>query len=118
MTFASWVLIGLIGGWLAHNAAEYSKGLLSELLLGVLSASLGGYVLSHLLGIRLDSGLAFVPTASCRCERRRRALAISALQSWPSPRVNLTSGEDLVPTLHFSRWRRSTCRVSQCAAGA
>jgi len=62
MTFASWVLIGLIGGWLAHNAAEYSKGLLSELLLGVLSASLGGYVLSQLLGIRLDSGLAFVPT--------------------------------------------------------
>jgi hypothetical protein len=29
VTFASWVLIGLIGGWVAHNAAEYSNGLLS-----------------------------------------------------------------------------------------
>ena len=24
MTFASWVLIGLVGGWLAHNAAEHT----------------------------------------------------------------------------------------------
>ena len=62
MTFATWVLIGLIGGWVAHNAAEYSNGLLSHLLLGVLSACLGAYVLSQLLGLRLASGLAFVPT--------------------------------------------------------
>ena len=51
MTFASWVVIGLIGGWLAHNVAEYSNGLLSHLLLGVLSACLGAYVLSQLLGV-------------------------------------------------------------------
>jgi uncharacterized membrane protein YeaQ/YmgE (transglycosylase-associated protein family) len=62
MTFASWVLIGLIGGWLAHNAAEHSRGLLSHLLLGVLSTCLGAYVLSQLLGLPLDSGLAFAPT--------------------------------------------------------
>lgn len=34
---------------------------LRELLLGVLSASLGGYVLSQLLGLRLDSGLSLLP---------------------------------------------------------
>ena len=62
MTFASWVVIGLIGGWLAHNVADYSNGLLSHLLLGVLSACLGAYVLSQLLGVRLDAGLAFTPT--------------------------------------------------------
>jgi uncharacterized membrane protein YeaQ/YmgE (transglycosylase-associated protein family) len=62
MTFASWVLIGLVGGWLAHNAAEHSRGLLSHLLLGVLSTCLGAYVLSQLLGLTLASGLAFIPT--------------------------------------------------------
>jgi uncharacterized membrane protein YeaQ/YmgE (transglycosylase-associated protein family) len=62
MAFVSWVLIGLIGGWLAHNAAEYSNGLLSHLLLGVLSACLGAYVLSQLLGLSLGSGLAVTPT--------------------------------------------------------
>ena len=61
MTFVSWVLIGLTGGWLAHNAAEHSRGLLNHLLLGVLSTCLGAYVLSQLLGIPLGSDLAFTP---------------------------------------------------------
>ena len=62
MTLASWVLIGLVGGWLAHNAAEHSRGLLIHLLIAVLSTCLGAYVLSQLLGLPLDSGLAFIPT--------------------------------------------------------
>ena len=47
--FIAWIIIGIIAGWLAEKIMKRSHGLLTNLIVGVIGALLGGF-LANLLG--------------------------------------------------------------------
>ena len=51
--FIAWIIIGIIAGWLAEKIMKRSHGLLTNLIVGVIGALLGGF-LATLLGF--DAG--------------------------------------------------------------
>ncbi len=50
MSVLSWILIGLIAGWLAARLTDSPRGLLRNLAVGLIGAILGGF-LARKLGI-------------------------------------------------------------------
>lgn len=48
MGFISWIIIGLVAGWLAARITRSPHGLLRNLAVGLLGAVLGGFVFSKL----------------------------------------------------------------------
>ena len=48
--FIAWIIIGIVAGWLAEKIMKRSHGLLTNLIVGVIGALLGGF-LANLLGI-------------------------------------------------------------------
>lgn len=52
MGFISWIIIGLLAGWLAARITNAPHGLLRNLAVGLLGAVLGGFVFSK-LGIQV-----------------------------------------------------------------
>ncbi|NLT42905.1 MAG: GlsB/YeaQ/YmgE family stress response membrane protein [Anaerolineae bacterium] len=52
MGILSWIVVGLIAGWLAGQVMRGSgSGLLGDLIVGVLGAIIGGFLAGQLLGI-------------------------------------------------------------------
>mgnify|MGYP005838494733 FL=1 len=51
----SWLLIGLIAGWLAGKLTNNSRGLAGNLILGLIGAFVGGFLFG-LLGIQGNAG--------------------------------------------------------------
>ncbi len=52
MSFLSWILVGLVAGWLADTVLKgRGRGILYSLILGVVGALVGGFLASSLLGI-------------------------------------------------------------------
>jgi uncharacterized membrane protein YeaQ/YmgE (transglycosylase-associated protein family) len=52
MGILSWIIVGLIAGWLANMVMRGSgQGLLSNLLLGIVGALVGGLLAGSLLGV-------------------------------------------------------------------
>ncbi len=48
MTLASWIIVGLIAGWIAQKILGKGKGgLVPKLLTGVIGAVIGGYVFEY-----------------------------------------------------------------------
>ena len=45
-----WLVIGIIAGWLAEKVMGRSHGLITNLIVGVLGALIGGFVAQNLLG--------------------------------------------------------------------
>jgi uncharacterized membrane protein YeaQ/YmgE (transglycosylase-associated protein family) len=63
MGILSWIAVGLIAGWLASKVVKgHGSGLISNLLIGVVGALLGGWISGSLLGISL-SGFNFTTLA-------------------------------------------------------
>ncbi len=46
-----WIVIGIVAGWLAEKVMGRSHGLLTNLIVGVVGALLGGFIAGNLLGI-------------------------------------------------------------------
>ncbi|GAA0612360.1 GlsB/YeaQ/YmgE family stress response membrane protein [Brevundimonas kwangchunensis] len=46
-----WIVIGIAAGWLAEQVMGRNHGLLTNLIVGVIGALLGGFIASNLLGI-------------------------------------------------------------------
>ena len=49
--FIAWIIIGIIAGWLAEKIMKRSHGLLTNLIVGVIGALLGGFLANNLLGL-------------------------------------------------------------------
>ena len=48
--FIAWIIIGIIAGWLAEKIMKRDHGLLTNLIVGVVGALLGGFIANNLLG--------------------------------------------------------------------
>lgn len=46
-----WLLIGIVAGWLAEKVMGRNHGLLTNLIVGVVGALLGGFIANQLLGV-------------------------------------------------------------------
>ena len=47
--FIAWIIIGIIAGWLAEKIMKRDHGLLTNLIVGVVGALIGGFLLSFFL---------------------------------------------------------------------
>jgi uncharacterized membrane protein YeaQ/YmgE (transglycosylase-associated protein family) len=56
MSILAWIVVGVIAGWLAERITGRSHGLLTNLIVGVVGAFIGGIIFSSLLGFRYDEG--------------------------------------------------------------
>lgn len=57
MSILAWIVVGIIAGWLAEKITGSNHGLLTNLVVGVVGAFIGGFLLSTLLGFRFNEGL-------------------------------------------------------------
>jgi uncharacterized membrane protein YeaQ/YmgE (transglycosylase-associated protein family) len=46
-----WIVIGIVAGWLAEKVMGRNHGLLTNLIVGVIGALIGGFIAQNLLGI-------------------------------------------------------------------
>jgi uncharacterized membrane protein YeaQ/YmgE (transglycosylase-associated protein family) len=56
MSILAWIIVGIIAGWLAERVTGRNHGLLTNLLVGIVGAFLGGFIFSSLLGFRYEEG--------------------------------------------------------------
>ena len=52
--FIAWIIIGIVAGWLAEKIMKRNQGLLTNLVVGVIGALIGGFLANNLLGV--DAG--------------------------------------------------------------
>ncbi|CAM2743606.1 GlsB/YeaQ/YmgE family stress response membrane protein [Brevundimonas diminuta] len=52
--FIAWIIIGIIAGWLAEKIMKRDHGLLTNLIVGVVGALIGGFLAGNLLGVDAD----------------------------------------------------------------
>jgi uncharacterized membrane protein YeaQ/YmgE (transglycosylase-associated protein family) len=57
MSILAWIVVGLIAGWLAERITGRNHGLLTNLIVGIIGAFVGGFLFSSLLGFRYEEGL-------------------------------------------------------------
>lgn len=50
MGFFAWIIIGIVAGWLAEQIMGRNHGLITNLIVGVIGALIGGFLYSNLLG--------------------------------------------------------------------
>lgn len=48
--FIAWIVIGIIAGWLAEKIMKRNHGLLTNLVVGIVGALIGGFLTNNLLG--------------------------------------------------------------------
>jgi uncharacterized membrane protein YeaQ/YmgE (transglycosylase-associated protein family) len=56
MSIIAWIVVGLIAGWLAEKITGSDHGLLTNLIVGVIGAFIGGFLVSALFGYRVTDG--------------------------------------------------------------
>ena len=49
--FIAWIIIGIVAGWLAEKIMKRDHGLLTNLIVGVVGALIGGLLANNLLGV-------------------------------------------------------------------
>lgn len=59
MGIVSWIVVGLIAGWLAGMVMKGGFGLIGDLILGVVGAVLGGWLASNFFGLGGVTGINF-----------------------------------------------------------
>lgn len=57
MGILSWIIVGILAGWLAEKITGSDHGLLTNLLVGVIGAFIGGFLFSTILGFSYTEGL-------------------------------------------------------------
>ena len=53
MSIISWIVVGILAGWIAERITGRNHGLLTNLVVGIIGAFVGGFIFSSLLGLRL-----------------------------------------------------------------
>jgi uncharacterized membrane protein YeaQ/YmgE (transglycosylase-associated protein family) len=48
-----WIIIGIVAGWLAERIMNRNHGLLTNLVVGLVGALIGGFLFTNLLGLDL-----------------------------------------------------------------
>jgi uncharacterized membrane protein YeaQ/YmgE (transglycosylase-associated protein family) len=56
MNIIACIVVGLIAGWLAERIAGRNHGLLMNLIVGILGASIGGFLATSVLGLHFVEG--------------------------------------------------------------
>ena len=56
MSLIAWLVVGILAGWLAERITGRDHGLLTNLIVGVAGAFIGGLMVSSLLGFRYVEG--------------------------------------------------------------
>jgi uncharacterized membrane protein YeaQ/YmgE (transglycosylase-associated protein family) len=56
MGILAWIGVGILAGWLAEKITGSDHGLITNLIVGVIGAFIGGFLMSALFGYRLDQG--------------------------------------------------------------
>jgi uncharacterized membrane protein YeaQ/YmgE (transglycosylase-associated protein family) len=56
MSILAWIVVGIIAGWLAEKITGSNHGLLTNLIVGIIGAFIGGFLVSNLLGYRYVEG--------------------------------------------------------------
>lgn len=51
MGIIAWIIVGIVAGWLAEKIMGRNHGLLTNLVVGVLGAIIGGFLAANLLGV-------------------------------------------------------------------
>jgi len=46
-----WIIIGIVAGWLAEKVMGRNHGLVTNLIVGVVGALIGGFIAQNMLGI-------------------------------------------------------------------
>ena len=49
--FIAWIIIGIVAGWLAEKIMKRDHGLLTNLIVGIVGALIGGFLANNLLGV-------------------------------------------------------------------
>jgi uncharacterized membrane protein YeaQ/YmgE (transglycosylase-associated protein family) len=57
MSILAWIVVGIVAGWLAERIMGRNHGLLTNLLIGIVGAFIGGFIFSSLLGFQYVEGL-------------------------------------------------------------
>ncbi|WP_072377095.1 GlsB/YeaQ/YmgE family stress response membrane protein [Hyphomicrobium sp. NDB2Meth4] len=57
MGVISWIVVGLIAGWLAEQISGREDGLLANLVIGIIGALVGGFVFGRLVGLSYSEGI-------------------------------------------------------------
>lgn len=57
MSILAWIVVGIIAGWLAEKITGRDHGLIMNLIVGVVGASIGGFLATNLLGFHYAEGL-------------------------------------------------------------
>lgn len=52
--FIAWIVIGIIAGWLAEMIMKRNHGLLTNLIVGIFGALLGGFLANNVLGVNAN----------------------------------------------------------------
>ncbi len=56
MSILAWIVVGIIAGWLAEKITGSNHGLLTNLIVGIIGAFIGGFLVSQLFGYRYVEG--------------------------------------------------------------
>lgn len=56
MNVIACIIVGITAGWLAERIMGRNHGLLTNLIVGVVGALIGGFITSSMLGLRYDEG--------------------------------------------------------------
>ena len=66
MNIIACIVVGIIAGWLAERIAGRNHGLLMNLIVGILGASIGGFLATSVLGLHFVEGfnIATIATAT------------------------------------------------------
>ncbi len=57
MGILSWIIVGLIAGWLAEQLSGRDHGLLTNMVVGIIGALIGGFMFTSLLGFSYERGI-------------------------------------------------------------
>jgi len=57
MNILACIVVGVIAGWLAERITRRDHGLIMNLIVGIIGASIGGFLASSLLGFQYAEGL-------------------------------------------------------------
>lgn len=63
MDFIVWILVGALAGWVASMImkTDAQMGALANIIVGILGALIGGFILNNMLGIGVASGSLSIP---------------------------------------------------------
>ena len=56
MSIIAWFVVGILAGWLAERITGRNHGLLTNLIVGIIGAFIGGFLISSLLGFHYAEG--------------------------------------------------------------